>query len=77
MPSSIQVNALMNCKACGSRRNGEGEREGFMNVILTYSLTVLNSSIVSGQVFAKAINTAKCFLKSFGNTIAFFPPSSN
>lgn len=46
LPSSTQVNALIKCKAYGSRRKREGEREGFMNVILTYFLTALNSSVI-------------------------------
>lgn len=46
VPSSIQVNALIKCKGYGSRRNREGEREGFMYVILTYFITALNSSII-------------------------------
>lgn len=35
LPSSTQVNALIKCKAYGSRKKRRGEKEGFMNVILT------------------------------------------
>lgn len=46
VPSSIQVNALIKRKVYGSRRNREREREGFMNVFLTYFITAPNSSII-------------------------------
>jgi len=42
-----------------------------MNVIVTYFLTALDSSIIRGQMFPKAINTAKCFLNSFGSITVF------
>lgn len=41
VPSSIQVNVSIKCEACGSRRNREGGREGFMNAIPTYFLIAL------------------------------------
>lgn len=71
LPSSTQVNALIKCKAYGNRMKREGEREGFMNVILTYFLTALSSSVIWGQMFAKAINTVKMLLKTFGSKTAF------